>query len=144
MSILLFIAASIVPAGQTFDCTPTRVWDGDGPIWCAEGPRVRLSGIAARETDGTCRDNQPCPAAGAGEARNALVRLVGRATGTSREGHVLVNGPTMRCVSVGGGGGSRTAAWCVSPIGGDLSCAMVQGGWALRWERYWRQHKCGG
>ena len=45
---LTFLAASIVAAGQTFTCTPTHVWDGDGPIWCAEGPHVRLSGIAAR------------------------------------------------------------------------------------------------
>jgi endonuclease YncB( thermonuclease family) len=143
MSILLILAASIVPAGQSFDCTLTRVWDGDGPIWCAEGPRIRLSGIATREIGGTCRDNQPCPAADAEEARDALVRFVGRPTGSSREGHVLVDGPTMRCLSVGGGGGSRTAAWCVSPIGGDLSCAMVQGGYALRWEQYWKDHRCG-
>lgn len=44
MSLLLLVAASVVAAGQSFDCTPTRVWDGDGPIWCAEGPRIRLSG----------------------------------------------------------------------------------------------------
>lgn len=142
MALLLFLAASIVPAGQSFDCTPTRVWDGDGPIWCAEGPRIRLSGIAAREIDGSCRDNQPCPAAGAVEARDALVRLVGRPTGRSREGHVLVSGPTMRCRSDGDGVGNRTAAWCLSPIGGDLSCAMVKRGFALRWERYWRDHRC--
>jgi endonuclease YncB( thermonuclease family) len=142
MSILLFLAVAIVPAGQTFDCTPTRVWDGDGPVWCAEGPRIRLSGIAARESDGTCRSNQPCPDAGAEESRDALVRLVGRATGKSSQGHVLVSGPTMHCLSVGGGGGSRTAAWCASPIGGDLSCAMVQGGWALRWKQYWKAHRC--
>lgn len=142
MSLLLFLAVSIVPAGQTFDCTPTRVWDGDGPIWCAEGPRIRLSGIAAREIDGTCRESQPCPGASAEEARDALVRLVGWARGRSQEGHVLLKGPTMRCHSVGDGTGNRTAAWCISPIGGDLSCAMVKGGFALRWERYWRDHRC--
>src|SRR5690349_17362176 len=132
-----------VDRGETFTCTPTRVWDGDGPLWCAEGPRIRLSGIAAREIDGSCRDNQPCPRAGAEEAREALVRLVGRPTGKSSEGHVLVTGPAMRCLSEGDGKGSRTAAWCTSPIGGDLSCAMVRRGWALRWDRYWRGHKCG-
>jgi endonuclease YncB( thermonuclease family) len=52
--LFLLAAISIVPAGQTFQCTPTRVWDGDGPIWCGEGPRIRLSGIAAREMDGSC------------------------------------------------------------------------------------------
>lgn len=140
---LLLAAVPIIPAGQSFTCTPTHVWDGDGPIWCEEGPRVRLSGIAAREMDGTCRDNQPCPSVEPEEARDALVRLIGEPVGIGRHGHVLVRGPAMRCVSDGSGGGDRTAAWCVSPKGGDINCAMVAGGWALRWDRYWRGHKCG-
>ena len=139
---LIFWAAAIVPAGQSFECTPIRVWDGDGPIWCAEGPHVRLSGIAAREMNGTCNSNQPCPDASAIEARDTLVRLVGRSSGTSPEGHVLVKGPKLTCQSVGGAGGSRTAAWCNSPAVGDLSCAMVHSGTVLRWDRYWRDHRC--
>lgn len=142
MSLLLFLAATIVPAGETFACTPTHVWDGDGPIWCAEGPRIRLSGIAAREIDGSCRSNQPCPSVDAVASRDALASLVGEAYGYGEHGHVLVRGPTMTCVSVGSGGGNRTAAWCVSPRGGDLSCAMVQSGYALRWDRYWGDHNC--
>lgn len=139
---LILAAVAIIPAGQTFDCTPTHVWDGDGPVWCAEGPRIRLSGIAARETDGSCRSNQPCPDASAEQARDALVELVGQPTGVSRHGHILVSGPTMRCLSTGGGGGDRTAAWCVSPRVGDLSCAMIETGTVLRWDRYWRDHRC--
>ena len=139
---LLLLAVSFVPAGQEFTCTPTRVWDGDGPVWCAEGPRVRLAGIAAREIDDSCRPNQPCPNASGAEARDALVKLIGTPTGRSLEGHVLVTGPAMRCVSVGNGVGVRTAAWCVSPVGGDVSCVMVKGGWALRWEGYWKEHAC--
>jgi endonuclease YncB( thermonuclease family) len=143
MSITLLIAAlAVVPAGQTFTCTPTRVWDGDGPVWCKEGPRIRLSGIAAKEADETCRSNQPCPDASAAQAKAALVKLIGKQIGTSSHGHALVEGPAMRCRSVGSGGGDRTAAWCVSPVGGDLSCAMVKGGWALRWDRYWKGHRC--
>lgn len=143
MSFLFFLAAAaVVPAGQVFPCTPVAVWDGDGPVWCAEGPRIRLSGIAAREADNSCRENQPCPKASASSARDALVALIGVPVGIGREGHILVNGETMRCTSVGGAGGSRTAAWCVSPKGGDLSCAMVRGGWALRWDRYWNNHQC--
>jgi hypothetical protein len=42
-------SSQAVASGRTFPCTPTRVWDADGPIWCAEGPRIRLAGIAARE-----------------------------------------------------------------------------------------------
>lgn len=37
----------LILAGETFACTPTHVWDGDGPIWCEEGPRLRLAGIAS-------------------------------------------------------------------------------------------------
>lgn len=139
---LILAATAIVPAGQAFLCTPVRVWDGDGPVWCAEGPHVRLAGIAAREMDGSCLDNQPCPDADPIEARDALVRLVGVATGIGKEGHVLVHGPAMQCLSDGDGKGNRTAAWCLSPIGGDVSCAMVQGGWALRWQVYWGHHRC--
>ena len=138
----LLLASAVVPAGQSFACTPTRVWDGDGPIWCGEGPRVRLAGIAAREMDGSCRDNQPCPVASAEASRDALVKMVGRAVGRSAEGHVLVRGPRLACRSVGSAGGSRTAAWCVSPARGDLSCAMVRMGMALRWDRYWRGRRC--
>lgn len=142
MLVWVLLLAPIVPAGTSFECTPTAVWDGDGPVWCEEGPRVRLSGIAARELDGSCSSGHPCPDANPIEARDALVRLVGRPTGVGEHGHILVSGPTMRCKSEGSAGGSRTAAWCHSPIGGDLSCAMVEGGWAAKWGRYWKVHKC--
>ena len=95
----LILAAAIVPAGHTFECTPIRVWDGDGPVWCAEGPRIRVSGVAARETDGSCRPGHPCPDADPETAKATLVDLVGNKVATSREGHALVEGPTMRCVS---------------------------------------------
>lgn len=140
--LVLLGAVNFVPSGQAFTCTPVRVWDGDGPVWCAEGPRIRLAGIAAREIDGTCRANQPCPRTNAEQARDQLVSFVGSRVGWSSEGHALVSGPPMRCVSVGNGKGDRTAAWCVSPKGGDLSCAMVRVGAALRWERYWSNHRC--
>jgi endonuclease YncB( thermonuclease family) len=139
---LLLLAASIVAFGQTFTCTPVRVWDGDGPVWCEEGPRVRLSGIAAREMDGSCNANQPCPDASAIEARDALVNLMGGPRGTAHTGHIIVAGRPMRCVSTGPAGGSRTGAWCSLPSGIDLSCAMVATGTVLIWERYWGDHRC--
>lgn len=140
--VALLAQAAVVPEGQAFVCTPTRVWDGDGPVWCREGPRLRLSGIAARESDGTCNSNQPCPRASATQARDTLVSLIGRPVGKSPHGHILVSGPTMRCVSTGSAGGNRTGAWCVSPKSGDISCAMVRSGTALKWDRYWRNHRC--
>lgn len=139
---LTFLAASIVAAGQTFTCTPTHVWDGDGPIWCAEGPHVRIAGIAAREMDGTCRTNQPCPDASAIEARDALVDLLGGPRGTISTGHVVVRGPRLTCRSEGSAGGNRTAAWCRLPNGADLSCSMIQTRTVLRWDRYWKGPAC--
>ena len=134
---------AIVSSGDGFPCTPVKLWDGDGPIHCAEGPRVRLAGIAAREADGTCRPGHPCPDAGAEAARDKLASLLGRVTGTAREGHLTIEGPTLACTSEGPAGGRRTAAWCVSPTAGDLSCAMVASGTAAKWDRYWRGHDCG-
>lgn len=132
----------VVSAGVSFTCTPTRVWDGDGPVWCAEGPRVRLAGIAARELDGSCSRGHPCPDASARASRDHLAGLLGRTTGRASEGHLLVTGPPLSCRSEGGAGGDRTGAWCISPVVGDLSCRMVADGFAARWERYWRGHRC--
>ena len=88
-----------VASGDGFACTPVKLWDGDGPIHCAEGPRVRLAGIAAREVDGTCRPGHPCPDATAEVARDTLAALLGRVTGTAREGHLTIEGPTLSCTS---------------------------------------------
>lgn len=59
-----------------FVCTPIAVWDGDGPIWCEEGPKIRISSIAAREIDGSCRPGHPCPRPSGEAARDALVELL--------------------------------------------------------------------
>jgi endonuclease YncB( thermonuclease family) len=141
---MLFATLSLaIGAGQLFTCTPTRVWDGDGPIWCAEGPKVRLAAIAAREIDGTCRPRQPCPRAGGVEARDRLVQLLGGARGQSRDGHVLVQGPALACRSAGPDDYGRTVAWCAAPAPvGDLSCALVKAGIALRWARYGGERVC--
>lgn len=133
---------SAVPAGEAFTCTPTAVWDGDGPIWCQEGPRVRVAGIAAREMDGSRSPGHPCAEANAQEARDALVSLIGRRTGTGERGHAIVTGPPLSRISEGSAGGERTAAWCISPKGGDLSCAMVAKRMAAKWDRFWRAHVC--
>src|SRR3954453_5011074 len=91
--------AQIVPAGSSFRCTPTEAWDGDGPIWCAEGPKVRIAGVAARQMDGSSRPNQPCPPVNAIDARDRLVRLLGGPRGTRTEGHIVVRSATMTCRS---------------------------------------------
>ena len=133
---------TVIAAGLVFLCTPVAVWDGDGPVWCQEGPRVRISGIAARELDGTCSVGHPCPDATAIQARDALVRILGGPRGTLSTGHISVSYGTMRCQSTGGAGGNRTAAWCSLPDGRDLSCTLLATGTVARWERYWRDHRC--
>lgn len=44
---MMVLLAQIVAAGATFTCTPVAVYDGDGPVWCAERPKVWMSGVAA-------------------------------------------------------------------------------------------------
>nr|WP_084607492.1 hypothetical protein [Sphingomonas jaspsi] len=134
--------AQVVTAGRTFSCTPIAVWDGDGPVWCAEGPKVRIAGVAAREIDETCRPSQPCPSVSGVDARDRLVALFGGPRGTMPTGHIKVKAATMTCRSDGSAGGSRTAAWCYSPSFGDLSCKVIARGGAVRWDRYWRGHRC--
>ena len=134
--------ARIVPAGTRFTCTPVAVYDGDGPIWCAEGPKVRIAGVAPREIDGSCRPGQPCPSTDPLDARDRLVHLLGGARGRLGSGHIRVRSAAMTCLSDGSAGGSRTAAWCRSEMVGDLSCAVVRAGGAVKWPRYWRAHRC--
>lgn len=118
---------------STFRCTVSSITDGD-TLRCSETEadgrqiRVRLSGIAARERDGSCSPGHPCPAATPEEAAGTLASLA--------EGQVLTCSDEGRTFN-------RRAAFCrrVSD-GADLSCAMVQGGFAARWERYWGTHRC--
>lgn len=126
---------------QAFTCTPTRVWDGDGPIWCAEGPRVRLASISAREINGSCRRGHPCPKASGTAARDYPVRLLGGGRGRSREGHTLVAGPQLRCFA-SGSTYDRTAALCGGPLTGELNCEMVRSGLALAWPGRGRPRIC--
>lgn len=120
-----------VPAGDAFACTVASITDGD-TLRCFETEldgrqiRVRLSGIAARERDGTCGSG-PCPTASA-EAATAVLES-------------LALGEQMTCRQVGDTHGRR-AAFCDLPSGVDLSCAMVASGTVKVWTRYWGGHAC--
>ncbi len=132
--------------GLWFDCTATSVWDGDGPVACVEGFKVRLSGVAAREIDGACRPGHPCPAASGIASRDALVAILGGARGTLPTGHIVIAPIKLRCLFAGGTY-DRIAAWCSTPaVAGrpavDVSCAMIASGTALKWDRFWDKHRC--
>jgi endonuclease YncB( thermonuclease family) len=108
-------------AGDRFSCTVTKIHDGDGPIWCAEGPKVRLTAIAARELDETCQPGHPCPDASGASALAELTRLAA--------------GQVLSCEQ-SGTSYHRVTAWCWRPDGRELNCAMVKSGKALHWRKF--------
>ena len=119
-------AAVDTASGNQFPCTVQSVYDGDGPINCAETDaagkqvRVRLRGIEAREADNSCRYENLCPEASGAEAKAQLARLaVGRLDCTSF-------GPSYNNVD----------ASCRNPSGQDISCEMLRSGAAVRWPQY--------
>ena len=138
IALVVLAYVAVVPAGQTFTCTPTRMWDADGPIWCAEGPRVRLDGIAAREMDGRCRPGHPCPAMEPMAARARLVGILAPArTQHLKSRHIALEGAlSLTCKSSGSAKGNRTGAICRTVSNDDVSCAFIQAGAALEWRRY--------
>lgn len=81
--------------GSFFSCRVAGVHDGDGPIYCAGGPKIRLTAVAVRETDGSCSPGHPCPDASAEEATAELDRLT--------------RGQTLRCEATGTSYGRVTA-----------------------------------
>ena len=120
-------------AAAIFICTPIAVWDGDGPIWCEEGPKIRISSIAAREIDGTCRPHHPCPRASGEASRDALVELLGRRTGRWKSGHITIAAAPMRCRNEGRSF-DRVVASCTLADGRDLGRAMLATGTVLPWD----------
>ena len=133
-------------AAKVFACNVTRVHDGDGPIWCAEQGldgkpiKIRLQAVAAREMPseetlrgsdakgayGTCLPGHPCPRASAAAAKAELARLA--------------VGQRLRCEATGSSY-ERVTAWCWTPAGVQLNCAMVKSGTTLRWARFDRDRR---
>ena len=135
LALCCFLAGCTAPgeaADNEFYCTPIAVWDGDGPIWCDEGPKIRLAGIAARELDNTCSAGHPCPGSSGLEARDALVHLLGGSIGTRPRGHIRVAYPTIQCVARGTSY-ERVVASCILEDGRDLGDALLDTGTVLPW-----------
>lgn len=104
-------------------CRVASITDGD-TLRCADGIRIRLHAVAARESDGTCSSGHPCPAASAQRARDTL--------------RDLAAGQTLRCIKTGTSY-NRVTAICDNEAGVEINCAMVQSGAALKWGRFDRQ-----
>lgn len=69
LSALILAAAMIVPVGQP--CLRPRAIDGD-TVACADGTRLRLSGIDAPEMPGHCRAGRACAPGSAIRSRGRL------------------------------------------------------------------------
>ena len=128
--------ANAVPTAP-FTCTVVRVHDGDGPLWCANGLKVRIAGVQAPDYENAepCRrsdaspTNYTCDDAAAARSRRLVERIV-----LNRK---------LTCQPVGRSY-ARVVARCTLADGRSLSCAVIAAGAATRWERYWRQYRLGG
>lgn len=58
------------------------------------------------------------------------MKVLGGPKGTLSTGQVSVQAAPLFCLSDGSGKENRTAAWCSSRTTEDLSCRMVQAGYA--------------
>lgn len=116
-----------------FTCEVVRVHDGDGPLWCRNGRKIRVAGIQTPDFTSA----QPCRTHRAGyvcddRAAAASQRVASRLTLRKR----LTCQPVDRSYK-------RVVARCTLPDGRSLSCAMLAAGAATRWDTYWRRYKMG-
>lgn len=122
------VAEGAVASKSRFSCSVAYVNDGD-TLRCADGTRVRLHAVAARESDESCSSGHPCPAASAASAKAELERLVA--------------GSTISC-SQTGRSYNRVTAICWTPAEVEVNCAMIRSGTTVVWERFDRERRiCG-
>ena len=127
----MFLALMTVAAMPAFDCRVVRVHDGDGPLWCATGQKVRIAGVQAPDFESAepCRVGKPSYVCSNERARRSQ-QIVERIT----------LGRTMRCQPADRSW-SRVVARCTLPDGRSLSCAVIAAGAAVRWDSYWRRYR---
>lgn len=129
--------AMLIPP-PVFACAAIGLHDADGPIYCSTGEKIRLSGVAARELDGSCRPNQPCPVGDPMKAREALASAIGARidwAGTTWERLAFTQPVALTCRYLGTSY-KRIVATCTTYEGKDVSCLAIESGAAVRWFRY--------
>ena len=133
MLLLSLVAAALAPP---FMCTVTRVHDGDAPLWCSNGIKVRVAGVQAPGFESAA----PCRWPG---ARRVNYTCNNRAAGRSqRIVSNLTLGKRLVCQPQGKSY-RRVVARCTLPDGRSLSCAVLAAGAAVRWDTYWRRYRMG-
>jgi endonuclease YncB( thermonuclease family) len=117
-------------------CVVTHVHDGDGPLWCLSGEKIRVAGIQAPDFESAA----PCKRAA--ERRRSYVCDDRAAALSQRIMSGLVFGKRLVCRPVDVSY-RRTVARCTLPDGRSLSCAALAAGAAIRWDRYWTRYGMG-
>ena len=123
----------LIALAASFACHVVKVHDGDGPIWCANGIKVRVAGVQAPDYEDTtpCREHRAeytCSDAEADRSRDITVSIVLH--------------KTMTCQPVGKSY-KRVVARCTLEDGRSLSCALIAHGAAVKWDRWWRKYHMG-
>lgn len=119
-----------------FVCEVVRIYDGDGPLWCRSGQKVRVAGIQAPDFEKA----EPC-------RRTAARRATYTCDDTAaRRSQQIVSRLTLNqrliCQPMGTSY-KRVVARCTLPDGRSLSCTTIAAGAAVRWDSYWRRYKMG-
>jgi endonuclease YncB( thermonuclease family) len=127
------IAHLIVVAAASFSCTVTRVYDGDGPLWCDNGIKIRVAGIQAPDFENT----EPCR-----RAREYYVCNNASARRSQQIVQAITLHKTLVCEPVDRSYG-RVVVRCALSDGRSLSCAILMAGAATRWNRYLRKYRMG-
>ena len=130
-------------------CLAVALHDVDGPIHCQSGEKIRLQGIGALETDGSCRPNQPCVPGDPFAQRRKMASIMGARVAKEdiEQGRPALYGqlwfrhPVRLECDVTGKSHKRLTAWCRLPAGPDLSCEAIKHRIAVRWSQYDRQRK---
>jgi len=133
---MMFLPLMLAAASPAFTCVVTRVHDGDGPLWCANGVKVRVAGIQAPDFESASPCRRPAPQRAAYTCDTAAAKrsraIVERLTLQKR----LKCQPVDRSYK-------RVVARCTLPDRRSLSCATIAAGAAVRWDRYWRKYGMG-
>ena len=131
---LILLLTAMAPV---FTCEVTRVHDGDGPLWCRSGERIRIAGVQAPDFTSAPPCHRPA-------AQRRAFRCDNRAATRSRQlVSTLVLCQRLRCQPVDTSY-NRIVARCTLPDGRSLSCATIAAGAAVRWDKYWREYGMGG
>lgn len=123
LTVFFWPTASVSNEGlgsSSFACQVSSITDGD-TLRCADGTRVRLHAVAARESDETCSVGHPCPAASAASATAKLEELAG--------------GQTLQCRKTGTSY-NRVTAICRNEASTEINCAMVRSGTTVIWPKF--------